>query len=182
MWKSQNVSDAAFVKLYDYPRDRYSVDRKSTQEVTILKFDLLPEETEDLVSHLSQAPAAEPGHIIYTTFYDGEDKVRKEVRFDKALQSRSSGAVARAAIEAVTKVIDAQDGEDLDPVHAASTNVEGGVKTVRIGSLKTGEESLRTQGSQVAGAVLETLRTILMFNMKRRMNAQLKKMSHISNE
>ena len=122
MWKSQNVSDAAFVKLYDYPRDRYSVDRKSTQEVTILKFELLPEETEDLVSHLSQAPAAEPGHIIYTTFYDGEDKVRKKVRFDKALQSRSSGAVARAAIEAVTKVIDAQDGEDLDPVHAASTN------------------------------------------------------------
>ncbi len=149
MWKSQNVSDAAFVKLYDYPRDRYSVDRKSTQEVTILKFELLPEETEDLVSHLSQAPAAEPGHIIYTTFYDGEDKVRKKVRFDKALQSRSSGAVARAAIEAVTKVIDAQDGEDLDPVHAASTNVEGGVKTVRIGSLKTGKESLQTQVSRL---------------------------------
>ena len=122
MWKSQNVSGAAFDKLYDYPRDRYSVDRKSTQEVTILKFDLLPEEKEDLVSHLSQAPAAEPKRIVYTTFYDGEDEVRKEVKFDKALQSGSSGADARAAIEAVTKVIAAQDGEDLDPVHAASTN------------------------------------------------------------
>ena len=122
MWKSHNISGAAFDKLYDYPRDRYSVDRKSTQEVTILKFDLLPEETEDLVSHLSQAPAADPKRIVYTTFYDGEDEVRKEVKFDKALQSGSSGADARAAIEAVTKVIAAQDGEDLDPVHAASTN------------------------------------------------------------
>ena len=122
MWKSLNVSGVAFDKLYDYPRDRYSVDRKGTQEVTILKFDLLPEETDDLVSHLPQAPAAEPGRIIYTTFYDGEDKVCKEIRFDKALQSGSSGADARAAIEAVNNVIVDRGGEDIDPVHAASTN------------------------------------------------------------
>ena len=120
MWKSQNVSGEAFDKLYDYPRDRYSMDRKGTQEVTILEFDLLPEETEDLVAHLTQAPAAEPGRIKYTTFYDGEDKVRKDVCFYEDLKSGSSGADASAAIEAVTKVIAAQDGEDLDPVHAAS--------------------------------------------------------------
>ena len=64
MWKSQNVADAAFDKLYDYPRDRYSRDRKDTQEVTILEFELSPEETDDLVAHLPQAPAAKPKHII----------------------------------------------------------------------------------------------------------------------
>ena len=40
MWKSRNVADAAFDKLYDYPRDRYSRDRKGRQEITILDFAL----------------------------------------------------------------------------------------------------------------------------------------------
>ncbi len=119
MWKSQNVAGAAFEKLSDYPRDCYLVDRKGTQEVTILKFDLLPEETDDLVSHLPQAPAAEPGRITYTTFYDGEDKVRKEIKFDEDLQSGSCGADARAAIEAVNNVIVDRGGEDIEPVCAA---------------------------------------------------------------
>ena len=40
IWKSQNVADVAFDKLYDYPRDRYSRDRKGSQEVTVLEFEL----------------------------------------------------------------------------------------------------------------------------------------------
>ena len=121
MWKSHNVVGTTFDKLYDYPRDRYSRDRKGTQEVTVLGFDLLPEEAVELVSHLPPAPATEPGRIIYTTFYDGEDEVRKEVKFDKELQAGSSGADARAAMEAVTEVIATGDGEDLDLVRDAST-------------------------------------------------------------
>ena len=54
--KIQNVADAAFDKLYDYPRDRYSRDRKDTQEVTILEFELTPKEADELVGYFPQPP------------------------------------------------------------------------------------------------------------------------------
>ena len=44
MWKAHNVTDAEFDKLFDYPRDRYARDRKGTQQVTILDFDLTEKE------------------------------------------------------------------------------------------------------------------------------------------
>ena len=128
IWKSQNVADAAFDKLYDYPRDRYSRDRKDTQEVTILVFELTPEEAAELVGHFPQPPGTKPKTITYTTYYSGEDDVRREVRFDRDLEEGASGADSRTAIEAVVKVITAQDGEDLDPVRAASTTLDSSFK------------------------------------------------------
>ena len=50
MWKSKNVAGSAFDKLYDYPRDRYSRDRKGTQKVTTLEFELTSEEADELVA------------------------------------------------------------------------------------------------------------------------------------
>ena len=35
LWKTHNVADATFDKLYDYPRDRYSRERPSTSSMTI---------------------------------------------------------------------------------------------------------------------------------------------------
>src|SRR5271168_2323790 len=52
LWKSRNVGAAKFDKLYDYPRDRYSQDRKDVQEVTILLFELSPNEIDEVVSKL----------------------------------------------------------------------------------------------------------------------------------
>ena len=120
MWKSQNVAEVVFDKLYDYPRDRYSKDRKDIQEVTTLEFELSAEEADELLAHLPRAPATKPKRISYMTFYDGEDSVRNEVRFDSDLEG-ASGADARTAIEAVVKLLTAKDGEDLDAVSAAST-------------------------------------------------------------
>jgi predicted ATP-dependent endonuclease of OLD family len=120
MWKSQNVADAVFDKLYDYPRDRYSRDRRGTQKVTVLKFELSPEETDELVAHLPQPVTTKPKTIIYTTYYSGEDNVRSEVRFDSDLKAGLSGAEVRTAMGAVLEIINAQGGEDLDPVRSAS--------------------------------------------------------------
>ena len=44
LWKSKNVAGKKFDKLLDYPRDRYAKERKETQEVTVLEFDLSEEE------------------------------------------------------------------------------------------------------------------------------------------
>ncbi|GAB4228619.1 MAG: hypothetical protein Kow0032_09150 [Methyloligellaceae bacterium] len=120
MWKSRNVADAAFDKLYDYPRDRYARDRKGTQEVSILEFELSPEEADGLAAHLPQPPATKPKRVTYTTFYDGEDQVRREVRFD-SLDAGATGAQAWTAIDAATKSVLAQSAKDLDPIRTAST-------------------------------------------------------------
>ena len=116
MWKTGNVANAAFDKLYDYPRDRYSRDRKATQEVTVLKFDLSAEETEDLVAQIPQPPDTKPTRITYTTFYVGEDQVRQEVQID-GLCIGATGIEARAAIKALTKCILDQSAEDLDELY-----------------------------------------------------------------
>lgn len=121
MWKSRNVAGANFDKLYDYPRDRYTRDRKGTQEVTVLEFELSPEEADDLAQQLPQIPDAKPGRVTYTTSYDGEDQVRPEIDFD-TLDSAATGTTARAAIEAVSSVVLSHSGEDLEAVRTASTN------------------------------------------------------------
>ena len=125
MWKSQNVADAAFDKLYDYPRDRYSRDRKGTQEVTILMFELAPEEADELVVHFSQPPAKKPKTVTYTTYYSGEDDVRTEVQFDSDLEASASGANAGAIIQTVATAIDATGSDDRGPVQDASTTALG---------------------------------------------------------
>ncbi len=116
MWKNKNVADAAFDKLYDYPRDRYSRDRKDTQEVTILEFELTPEEADELVGNFTQPPTTKPKIITYTTYYSGEDDVRREVQFDSDLEAGASGADAVAFIETVTTAIAAVGADDSDPV------------------------------------------------------------------
>ena len=125
MWKSQNVADAAFDKLYDYPRDRYSRDRKGTQEVTILMFELAPEEADGLVVHFSQPPAKKPKTVTYTTYYSGEDDIRTEVQFDSDLEASASGANAGAIIQTVATAIDATGSDDRGPVQDASTTALG---------------------------------------------------------
>ena len=121
MWKSTNVSGTVFDKLYDYPRDRYSRDRKDTQAVTLLEFELAPEEADELVARLPNKPVAMPGRVIYSTSYDGEDKVRHGVQFDKELNEIVCGKEVKVVIEAVASAISAKCGDDSTPVREAST-------------------------------------------------------------
>ena len=95
-----------------------SRDRKATQEVTVLEFGLSSEEADDLVAQLPQPLATNPTHIAYTTFYEGEDHVRRDVQID-GLGAVATGAEARAAIKALTKPILDQSAEDLEPVRTS---------------------------------------------------------------
>ena len=121
MWKTRNVASATFDKLYDYPRDRYSRDRKSTQEVTVLEFGLSSEEVDDLVAEVDQLTDTEPIRITYTTFYEGEDQVRQEVQIS-GLGAAATGAEARAAVENLSKAIEEQTSEDDDSVRTSCTS------------------------------------------------------------
>ena len=118
MWKSRNVAGARFDKLFDYPRDRYLQDRRGTQEITVLRFELSPEESDDFAAQLPQPPAAKPTQIVYTTFYDGENGVRRTIQFDCDLAAGASIPEARASVEAVTTAIESED--DLESVLSVS--------------------------------------------------------------
>jgi predicted ATP-dependent endonuclease of OLD family len=123
MWKSRNVADAKFDKLYDYPRDRYSRDRKLTQEVTIIDFGLTSEEVEALAEQFPEHSLVEkPKHVIITTSYQGEDKVGHEITFDKEVNSGPLAAEARSVIEAVATAIVKAGGEDAAAVQTALTS------------------------------------------------------------
>lgn len=120
MWKSRNVAGAKSDKLYDYPRDRYSRERKNTQEITILRFELTPEEADDLVAQLTPVPPEKPAQIIYTTLYEGEDKVRHEITFDKDLTGVST-ANALASIEVIAGAATEACGDSATLVQTALT-------------------------------------------------------------
>lgn len=144
MWKSRNVAEAKFDKLYDYPRDRYSPERKLTQEVTVLGFELTPEEADALVVQLPAPPPEKPAHVIITTFYDGEDKVRHGITFDQDLSSGSSAAEARSVIEAIGSATAKLDGEDAAALQTALTSALDQIETdapvwqpVSVGALET---------------------------------------------
>jgi predicted ATP-dependent endonuclease of OLD family len=74
LWKSRNVAGAKFDKLFDYPRDRYSRERKGTQKATVIRFKLDPEEIEEIVSTFPRRPSKNPEIMTLTTFYVGEDQ------------------------------------------------------------------------------------------------------------
>ena len=120
LWKSRNVSGARFDKLSDYPRSRYLQDHNKTQKVTILRFELSPEESKDFVAYLPQRPATKPTRIVYTTFYEGDSGIRSNVLFNCDLAAGASTAAARTAIETISSLVGTQQGEDVDRIISVS--------------------------------------------------------------
>jgi hypothetical protein len=120
MWKSKNVANAVFDKLLDFPRDRYSRERKQTQEVTRLEFLLSENEREELMDTLPSDAGSGPTTATLVTYYDGEDKTKSEILCDWDISGCPTGQTARRAIEAVrtaastTGAVDAPLADWLD--------------------------------------------------------------------
>ena len=122
LWKSRSVADAKFDKLLDYPRDRYAAERKGTQVVSVLTFELTPGEIDHVVKEFKLDPHHPPKSVIYTTSYLGEDKTKREVNFEEGLEQHT-GADAKAAIAAALATI--ASSTDAATVVTASTNAIG---------------------------------------------------------
>lgn len=120
LWKSRNVAGAKFDKLYDYPRDTYSRDRKGTQEVTILRFALSPTEIDEIVSQLPHPPSESPKVATYITCYAGEDQVSSKVTFDDGVEAITLGSEACLAIDAVANALSATGADAAASVTAAA--------------------------------------------------------------
>lgn len=120
MWKSKNVADVDFDKLYDYPRDRYSRERTGTQEVTKLEFALTAEEQGAVKKALPEGTPAGPTTATLTTFYEGKDKTKAQITCDWDLTGSPTGRKAVVAMEAIMReVTSAGDAEALRAVNEA---------------------------------------------------------------
>jgi AAA domain, putative AbiEii toxin, Type IV TA system/AAA ATPase domain len=123
LWKSRNVADTKFDKLLDYPRDRYAAERKGTQAVSVLTFELTPEEIDLVVEECKLDPHHPPKLVIYTTSYLGEDKTKVEVTFEEGFVQHTLGADAKAAIGAALVAI--ASSTDAATVATASADALG---------------------------------------------------------
>ena len=119
LWKTSNVANATFDKLYDYPRNRYFVDRKGTQEVTVLEFELSSQETMELVAQIPQLTVTEQVRAFCTTLYHGEDGIRRDVRIE-GLGAGATGAEAIKAIGDLTLEVADQSSDEHDALHASA--------------------------------------------------------------
>lgn len=123
LWKSKNVAGKKFDKLLDYPRDRYAKERKDTQEVASLEFELSPEEADALSGQFPADFKAKPKSVVFTTFYKGEDDTFGEVTFDDKLEAKCQvdSSSARAAIQKALDAIAKQPSSETDPVSKSAS-------------------------------------------------------------
>lgn len=118
MWKTRNVANAAFNKLYDYPRDRYSRDRKGTQAVTMLGAALgLTEATiEDLVPRDTYADAVKQVGHKFTLNNDEKSAAMNVKAMEQAFQREGLGKFGGTEKTATARVLIDAWGKDPSSV------------------------------------------------------------------
>ena len=80
LWKSRNVANVKFDKLYDFPRDRYPKERAGSQVVTVLEFGLSEQEGAALAELLPGRSGQLPTKITRINRYDGTGRMRLALR------------------------------------------------------------------------------------------------------
>lgn len=106
-WKSNNAAGTVFDKQLDFPRGRYSRERKGEQEVTTLEFALSDAEARELSDQFPIEFDSLPTLVTLRTFYKGEEETRQVIEFEKAIEERCRRGIepAKAAIEALAKAL-----------------------------------------------------------------------------
>ena len=123
LWKSLNVADVTFDRLYDYPRSLYTQDRSEWRDVTSMEFELSDGDVEDLLAQLPHQPVEVPRLLNCTTSYDGEHGVRQQLAFSSPLTSPPAASSARDAAQAAAAIVNA-GGEPPEPVRRALADVQ----------------------------------------------------------
>ncbi len=108
LWKSLNVADVTFDRLYDYPRSLYTHDRSRDRDVTVMEFELSDAEVESLLASLSRRPATPPRRLTLTTAYAGEHGTRTELAFSPKLSAPASGVTVAGALQAAQAIAAAE--------------------------------------------------------------------------
>lgn len=89
LWKSSNVAGAKFNRLRDFPRSRYSKERKGTQRVTRAEFVLNEDEQAELAALLPSG-MPQPKRVVLEVFYVGEDDTKTQYWLDPDIESAAN--------------------------------------------------------------------------------------------
>jgi hypothetical protein len=122
LWKSRNVAEARFDKLYDFPRDRYPKERSGSQVVSVLEFSLSENEAAALAELLPNRSGQAPTKITRIARYEGQNAIESEIIFGAGLGESLTGRDAANAIAAVSRML-AKPGPDaaaIEPAAAAA--------------------------------------------------------------
>jgi len=114
LWKSKNVVEKTFDKLLDYPRDRYAKERKDTQDVAFLEFELNATETEALAAQFPVSVAVKPTMLTFTTRYKGEENTETVVAFEADVEEHCQIRTdeARSVIEKIASAVALVSGSE----------------------------------------------------------------------
>ena len=147
LWKSRNVAKSAFDKLYDYPRARYAQDRKGTQTITTLEFELTLKEAKALVTYLPHLPAIQPICIVYRRSYAGEDLIHQQIVFDSLDTGTMEKEKISSAIDAVIEPLESSSSVEWDPVSQATRTALDALEQINENALLWTPETIQALDS-----------------------------------
>ena len=121
LWKSNNAAGEEFDKQLDYPRSRWSTERKKSQFVTFLTYALDESQQAELKACFPVALDPAPLNFVLETWYDGETKTGQRIRFEEHVEAACSANSlnARNVINAVAEELKKFAGSGDDVVDSA---------------------------------------------------------------
>jgi ABC-type cobalamin/Fe3+-siderophores transport system ATPase subunit len=100
LWKSRNRAKAEFDKLTDFPRSRYSRERKQAQWVVHTTFGLTPEDSKAICATV-KFTGGPVKSVVQKTWYSNEESIGRSFHIPELEVLRKSGAEVHAVADAV---------------------------------------------------------------------------------
>lgn len=119
LWKSRNVAGVEFDQLYDYPRGKYR-QIATTQDITVLEYELSAEETDSLAHELPRGFSRVPKVVVHKTAYDERNGVTRTIEIDGELRVAASDEACIAIMDAVEGFREQCDSDDLDQLRESA--------------------------------------------------------------
>lgn len=128
LWKSKNVAGAKFDKLTDFPRDRYTAERKDTQVITQLEFRLSPEESVELGALIPGYAGSGPELVTVSTYFKGEEETFQQVEFPELTRSIRRGQEALQVVDSLVAALAPRGGNERPAFESAVTAAREQIK------------------------------------------------------
>lgn len=119
LWKSRNKAGVEFDKLNDYPRDRYSKDRKGTQSVVHTEYRLTSNEAKELAALVGYS-GKPPEFVGQQTQYVGEESIRRSFVFPELESLRRKSEEIVSVVDAVIETVSTDHKSLIDPLRATA--------------------------------------------------------------
>jgi hypothetical protein len=128
LWKSRNRANAEFDKLNDYPRSRYSRERKKAQWVVQTTYGLTPEESEAVCAtvNFKGKPAKS---VIQKTWYFDEEAMGRSFHIPELEVLRKAGSEVHAIADAVLLAFKTATSNIPDALAAACESAKAQVSS-----------------------------------------------------